>query len=459
MLRYLRSQEADRLLWIDGACINQKDTGEKERQVAMMGDIYCLASRVLVWVGPASSNQNEPDEDDGLLSPEPYLQRDRTFLNRDWFHRRWVIQEVALARSAVLVNGHYNEPFEIFVKIMSNRLTNGFVELSETEREILRRLRTILDLQGLRFMERAGELLELLVEMHAAECSDPRDRVYALMSLTPTPLSVDYRQAPEQLYTTLALGIFTTRPSALLSCAGAFRSNSPINLPSWVPDWRARPVYKPFVLAHDIRNLSGKEYRRLRPSEATLVDNKPTVSLSLTEGNSAVLRVDMLGVVWIAMETGECREGPGNISLEYASSFYNKHHIWSGSESTEFTDTLTLGHCKYHSNEWADRIVDFVGETTINRTCFFTHAGNFGLGPQDLHTGDVLVRVPGGRVLIALRPTTCKFTGEVRDCRSGNLHMVQNQDTFWVVGDCFVPNLMRQKPGIALGGSSQVIIV
>ena len=39
-----------RLLWIDAICINQTDIDERNAQVAIMGDIYKEASRVLVWL-------------------------------------------------------------------------------------------------------------------------------------------------------------------------------------------------------------------------------------------------------------------------------------------------------------------------------------------------------------------------------------------------------------------------
>jgi hypothetical protein len=42
-------------LWADQICINQRDMLERSQQVAMMGDIYRLASRTFIWLG-------EPDE-------------------------------------------------------------------------------------------------------------------------------------------------------------------------------------------------------------------------------------------------------------------------------------------------------------------------------------------------------------------------------------------------------------
>jgi hypothetical protein len=38
-------------LWVDAVCIDQRDTPERNRQVAMMGDIYASCSVVWIWLG------------------------------------------------------------------------------------------------------------------------------------------------------------------------------------------------------------------------------------------------------------------------------------------------------------------------------------------------------------------------------------------------------------------------
>ena len=51
-----------RLLWIDGICINQHSTEEKNQQVRLMPDVYRSASCVLVWLGsPPSAKSWEAD--------------------------------------------------------------------------------------------------------------------------------------------------------------------------------------------------------------------------------------------------------------------------------------------------------------------------------------------------------------------------------------------------------------
>jgi hypothetical protein len=52
-LRRLRDDKIMQILWIDSICINQNPDAIEERnqQVALMGEIYRNAKRVVVWVG------------------------------------------------------------------------------------------------------------------------------------------------------------------------------------------------------------------------------------------------------------------------------------------------------------------------------------------------------------------------------------------------------------------------
>src|SRR5947209_1153949 len=44
-LQYLRSEETDRILWVDAICIDQANHQERGHQVQQMGNIYSLADR------------------------------------------------------------------------------------------------------------------------------------------------------------------------------------------------------------------------------------------------------------------------------------------------------------------------------------------------------------------------------------------------------------------------------
>lgn len=57
-LRHLRYTSKPRTLRIDAIRINQNDNTEKAAQVIRMADIYSLAARVVVWLGPAAKGSD-----------------------------------------------------------------------------------------------------------------------------------------------------------------------------------------------------------------------------------------------------------------------------------------------------------------------------------------------------------------------------------------------------------------
>ena len=124
--------------WIDAICINQSSIPERSAQVSLMRDIYDQASLVLVWLGPKDVFSDEAiDVLDTIanvsssklalvdpltlgttfLSVEFYdclgistiharqWQSVYAFLERSWFVRGWIIQEISLARRAVVLCG------------------------------------------------------------------------------------------------------------------------------------------------------------------------------------------------------------------------------------------------------------------------------------------------------------------------------------------------------------------
>lgn len=129
-LKQFRRPHDTRLLWIDQICINQVNAAEKSAQVVLMGQIFSNATTVLVWLGeedfetarafafvrqmgafeafesvPDNSRHRNPE----ALSDRIWFLK---LLQRPWFSRRWVIQEVALAQKIVVHCGGHMMPWE-----------------------------------------------------------------------------------------------------------------------------------------------------------------------------------------------------------------------------------------------------------------------------------------------------------------------------------------------------------
>ncbi|KAF2117042.1 heterokaryon incompatibility protein-domain-containing protein [Lophiotrema nucula] len=115
-LTFIRSSQKDRYLWVDAICINQDNLVEKNHQVEMMHNIYANAKQVRVWLGKASEDSSTAfrfiKEEvlqfvkfETLFASPGATEKWQALLEvmqRPWFSRRWVVQEITLARKAVI---------------------------------------------------------------------------------------------------------------------------------------------------------------------------------------------------------------------------------------------------------------------------------------------------------------------------------------------------------------------
>ena len=106
LLFHLQDHFIERVIWVDAICINQEDITEKGYQVQSMAKIYAKASRVLVWLGAATTTSkqaldhirragrqraateaNTQATEQGTQASEQAV---ISLLERPWFQRIWV---------------------------------------------------------------------------------------------------------------------------------------------------------------------------------------------------------------------------------------------------------------------------------------------------------------------------------------------------------------------------------
>jgi len=88
---------------------------------------------------------------------------------------------------------------------------------------------------------------------------------------------------------------------------------------------------------------------------------------------------------------------------------------------------------------WSESIdLGFV-YTKKGRACFFTDAGQFGIGPDTIQIGDYLVNMPGYDSMMALRPVDAEKNLEQMYGDMGS----SQHTAMTVVGDCWIPELVK----------------
>lgn len=136
-LKYLRHPHKERILWIDALCINQANHEERNHQVQMMARIYSGATQACIWLGEDTDDSTTAIEFineimkleniDTISAKKENASKWQSLLllmQRPWFSRRWVVQEIALAKSATIYCGNDKIPWtnfavavELFVEV------------------------------------------------------------------------------------------------------------------------------------------------------------------------------------------------------------------------------------------------------------------------------------------------------------------------------------------------------
>jgi hypothetical protein len=260
-LTYLRDCHTPRTLWIDAICINQKDLTERNLQVNRMGDIFHYAQRVVVWLGLASfdsalalrvlsrmGDQVEYSKSQ-FLFPAPdhmvqglytntyasYIDSDpetwyavHDLICRPWFYRLWIVQEIVLANPSALIQCGKDV---IQWRQLRRAITACFH--MNFPRGSPRSLRArFMNLYGIARGSIGQNPLVLLHDATYASCSDPRDKVFALLGLFPPALSQtiqpSYEQSPQEVYREAFVAyVGCSEKLDILALSG----------PSWIPDW------------------------------------------------------------------------------------------------------------------------------------------------------------------------------------------------------------------------------
>ncbi|KLP01271.1 heterokaryon incompatibility protein het-6 [Fusarium fujikuroi] len=251
-LIHLRSPNTIRKLWVDALCINQSVHGERNQQVRIMGDIYKSASQVVVWLGDAADDshlvfQHINDESiadsshNGPAPPEVKRRAWNTLVKRPWFFRTWVIQEIALAKRAVMMCGDEATPWRDMEISWKADFSNGAKGLSSSRGgegdHPIKGFDPDSHVWSLRMLGVGSDPMSILRYSRVCQTTEIRDKIYGILGLfEPGFIPVDYDLPVEDIFRQFTEAVIKlTKDLSILEDIGAKRSYP--NLPSWVPDF------------------------------------------------------------------------------------------------------------------------------------------------------------------------------------------------------------------------------
>jgi len=295
-LVHLRLPTQDWVVWVDALCIDQSNIGERNHQVRLMSQIFTNAEIVVAWLGCEADDSDlimdylagapiELDTDDPLLDSLdlalgirnyrptrasivigqrshtiPYndiLRKSfRKIYGRSYWQRMWVLQEFGLANDVVVCCGKKMVPWNAFLL-----LEDDFASTEDRGQDALRSPATTLlqyrkDRVGMpqrRFTE-IYNLISLVLLFGDRLCSDPKDKIYALLSM-----AVDCQH--DEIIVDYSKSLFSIYCDALQQCLGksASKWNWLTSSRPWFTSfsipWANQRNQPPMVLRVIIRNV------------------------------------------------------------------------------------------------------------------------------------------------------------------------------------------------------------
>lgn len=208
-LRHFRKQKGIRILWIDALCINQNNDYKKNKQIIDMGLIFERAQTVRIWLRKASVDSDEAMDFvhqitdlgklDTIATNPSNIKEWKTFvmlMNRPWFSRRWVVQEVVFAGKALVHCGTKEVPWFEFVDAVAlfDEKIDQLRILSKSTTGDSQILAIGHNFLACTFITATGNILErrsngrfkklcsmemLVTQLAFMQVSEPRDTIYA----------------------------------------------------------------------------------------------------------------------------------------------------------------------------------------------------------------------------------------------------------------------------------------
>ena len=477
-LPYLRYKDKSRILWIDAICVNQQDLNERSRQVRRMADLYRLANRVVVWLGPEKEGSGygvrllrqlsiKVTVDWTLRTMEPvsnntakhWADGSKKLPYRDdqfhaicaliwcsWFDRLWVWQEIRLANPNAFIMCGFDTiswtsfRVAIFCLVQKVCRKNGCIfepkRLSELFPGRIHNLGKLTNAGGQPNFQR------IMYDTRHCKYTDPRDRVYAVLNLLKPSartdfIEPDYEKTTMQLYQDVTLRFIDHKQNlSILKTSGL--NHNLLGMPTWTTDWTVVETAQPFLNAR----AGGHGFPRAQYKGAGILRVTGKLSATVLHVDSVYYR-DKRKLIANIRRIAPCDilrgsyTGGGSLMTAYcktlcADSFGDGHFppridLPQFQPSLDFLSAiLQLGKNPVPDCSPGTQIelyLDYIQAVCRDRLFVKTGEGYIGLAPKSAQPGDLICIILGCSLPLLLRPTS-------------NAH-------HQVVGPCYVQGLME----------------
>jgi hypothetical protein len=429
-----------------------------------MANIYKLAEYVVAWLGPEADGSAlalrtldtigsmivanlstvtmKPSDKAGVAGQSHWADTTATMpfgpgdldtvhhpVDRPWFERLLIQQEITLATGAILSSGFDNITWTRFrtamfcLNIKAPRQTEVFTKYGDA----WERLKLI---YRICYQYWKYPLIGQMNLTSRCKCSDPRDRIFGVLSISqfPTGLEIkaDYKKSTVEVYQEVALQYYQ-RDLYMLTCCEF--QNSMAGGPTWVPNWairnsaaehlpwtRAGGSSNPLVeyMGGGLLQVIGMRVASIKSANllgrlnteitTTIRTYAPPTSKESLEILCQTLRCEMFGDWYY----------PPRISYQnYEESLEALKIVLENDPTSPLPAQIQAQ---------VQRYMFFAATYSMGRSIFWTSDGRLGLGPGLTQKTDEIVVFIGCPNLMILRP-------------SGG-------GKYWVVGGCFIHDLM-----------------
>lgn len=517
-LHQLQDDGRVQYLWVDALCINQRDDQEKSKQVQKMGNIFSAAIQVAGWLGYEEAVSRKAMQSLGRMAriadslhirnsfnvdSSPHHVRDQVlsnilhilgtdleawdsaiesilhFLQNPYWKRVWIIQEVNLATSAVLLCGPDHILWDDVAAAMH---ILAYINYAVTKVLIKEDWPALIALfrpmrpQHIRFpaamklhasftaLGRNGVPLIGLVEATCnnrnLHCAIPHDRVYSLLGLMTAEdrqsFKVDYSLPYDELCIQTTVRLLKQHgPSVLMYCVPREQASHG-TLPSWAVDWtstemRAQALHSKTLMLTKRYHLHCHGPHQIGVTATIITAVIWTTAYSggpedlARVVNAVAGQMSTRRGVEEALSLGEVRRPTirtvlydpcGNRPIEQTrvglleemlfgttEAGFLRHHKWEEEHGcNQKADPETVVYDK-------DALAQLLWNT-CPRSLYITEHGSIGSGPPSTQVGDVLCAFAECPFPFLIRPCQCK-----------------NNNAHWeVVGPSWVDDMITWEP-------------